>query len=69
MTEKDLIELRNGAEVTKVQFKERVLDKYDTACELVAFSNSCGGKIVVGMIRLETSIRYLSWKYRKLQIC
>ena len=43
------LELRNGAEVTKVQFKERVLDKYDTACELVAFSNSRGGKIVVGI--------------------
>ena len=41
--------MRNGAEVTKVQFKERVLDKYDTACELVAFSNSRGGVIVVGI--------------------
>ena len=26
MTEKELMEMRDGAEVTKVQFKERVLD-------------------------------------------
>ena len=32
-----------------VQFKERILDKYDIACELVAFSNSRGGKLVVGI--------------------
>ena len=32
-----------------VQFKERILDKYDIACELVAFSNSHGGKLVVGI--------------------
>ena len=32
-----------------MQFKERILDKYDIACELVAFSNSQGGKLVVGI--------------------
>ena len=32
-----------------MQFKERILDKYDIACELVAFSNSHGGKLVVGV--------------------
>ena len=32
-----------------MQFKERILDKYDIACELVAFSNSHGGKLVVGI--------------------
>lgn len=36
-------------EVSGVQFKERILDKYDIACELVAFSNSHGGKLVVGI--------------------
>lgn len=35
--------------VRGVQFKERILDKYDIACELVAFSNSHGGKLVVGI--------------------
>ena len=38
-----------AGEVSEVQFKERVLDKYDIACELVAFSNSHGGKLVVGI--------------------
>ena len=35
MTEKDLIELRNGAEVTKVQFKERVLDNTNGFLSLI----------------------------------
>jgi len=61
MTEKELLELRDGAEVTKVQFKERVLDKYDTACELVAFSNSHGGKIVVGINDKTGNINPLSF--------
>ena len=38
-----------AGEVSGVQFKERILDKYDIACELVAFSNSYGGKLVVGI--------------------
>ena len=38
-----------AGEVSGVQFKERILDKYDIACELVAFSNSHGGKLVVGI--------------------
>ena len=38
-----------AGEVSGMQFKERILDKYDIACELVAFSNSRGGKLVVGI--------------------
>lgn len=38
-----------AGEVSGMQFKERILDKYDIACELVAFSNSQGGKLVVGI--------------------
>ncbi len=38
-----------AGEVSGVQFKERILDKYDIASELVAFSNSRGGKLVVGI--------------------
>ena len=38
-----------AGEVSGVQFKERILDKYDIACELVAFSKSRGGKLVVGI--------------------
>ena len=38
-----------AGEVSGMQFKERILDKYDIACELVAFSNSHGCKLVVGI--------------------
>ena len=33
----DILKLINAGEVSGVQFKERILDKYDIACELVAF--------------------------------
>ena len=45
----DILKQINAGEVLGVQFKERILDKYDIACELVAFSNSHGGKLVVGI--------------------
>ena len=45
----DIQEQMKAGEVSGVQFKERILDKYDIACELVAFSNSRGGKLVVGI--------------------
>ena len=45
----DILKQINAGEVSGVQFKERILDKYDIACELVAFSNSHGGKLVVGI--------------------
>ena len=45
----DMLKQINAGEVSGVQFKERILDKYDIACELVAFSNSHGGKLVVGI--------------------
>ena len=43
--------LRDTAEQTRVQFKERVTrdNKYDVGCEIVALSNSCGGMVVVGI--------------------
>ncbi len=37
MTDDILKQIKVG-EVSGVQFKERILDKYDIACELVAFS-------------------------------
>ena len=49
MTEQDVIALRNLAEVGSAQFKERINDKYDIGCELVAFSNSHGGRLVIGI--------------------
>ena len=45
----DILKQIKAGEVSRVQFKERILDKYDIACELVAFSNSHGGKLVVGI--------------------
>lgn len=45
----DILKQIKAGEVSGVQFKERILDKYDIACELVAFSNSHGCKLVVGI--------------------
>ena len=51
MTKEDILKLRDAAEQTRVQFKERVTrdNKYDVSCEMVALSNSRGGMIVVGI--------------------
>lgn len=49
MTTEDMLQLRNRGEVSKVQFKERILDKYDIGCELVAMSNFRGGQLVIGI--------------------
>ena len=49
MTTEDLLRLRDLGEVSKVQFKERILDKYDIGCELVALSNYRGGQLVIGI--------------------
>ena len=47
----DILEQIKAGEVSGVQFKERALDKYDIGCELVAFSNARGGKLVVATIK------------------
>ena len=49
MTTEDILRLRDLGEVSKVQFKERILDKYDIGCELVAMSNYRGGQLVIGI--------------------
>lgn len=52
MTEKEILQLRDLAEAGQVQFKERITnkeDKYDIGCEMVAFSNSRGGRLVIGI--------------------
>ncbi len=49
MTKEELFDLRDHGEVTKVQFKERIIDTYDVGCELVAFSNYHGGQLVIGV--------------------
>ena len=49
MTAEELLTLKDQGEASKVQFKERILDKYDIGCELVAFSNTHGGELVIGI--------------------
>ena len=57
----DVLNQIKAGEVLGVQFKERILDKYDIACELVAFSNSHGGKLVVGIKDKTGEINALSY--------
>ena len=57
----DILKQINAGEVSGVQFKERILDKYDIACEFVAFSNSHGGKLVVGIKDKTGEINALSY--------
>lgn len=49
MTLSELLQLRNLAEEGQVQFKERLSDKKDLSSEMVAFSNSRGGRIIIGI--------------------
>ena len=62
MTKKEIIELIEHGEVTKVQFKERVVDTYDIGCELVAFSNSHGGWLIIGVSDKTGKINALSYQ-------
>lgn len=61
MKEIDIIQQIKSGEVSKVQFKERLLDSYDIGCELVAFSNARGGTLVVGVKDKTGSINPLSY--------
>ena len=68
MTEKETLQLRDLAEAGQVQFKERITnkeDKYDIGCEMVAFSNSRGGRLVIGVNDKSGEINALS--YMELQ--
>ena len=65
MTEQELLQMRDLAETGQVQFKERVNNRYEIGCEMVAFSNSRGGKIVIGINDKSGAINALS--YRELQ--
>ena len=62
MTEKGILELRDLAEVGKVQFKERIVDNYDIATEICAMSNYRGGRIVIGINDKTGAINALSYK-------
>lgn len=62
MKEIDIIQQIKSGEVSKVQFKERLLDTYDIGCELVAFSNARGGTLVVGVRDKTGNVNPLSYQ-------
>ena len=57
----DILEQIKSGEASRIQFKERILDRYDIGCELVAFSNARGGRLVVGIKDKTGSINALSY--------
>lgn len=64
MNEQEIIQMRDLAEAGQVQFKERIAskdDKYDIGCEMVAFSNSRGGRLVIGINDKSGAINTLSY--------
>lgn len=62
MTAEDILKIRSCGEVSKVQFKERLMDKYDIGCELVAFSNTHGGQLIVGINDKTGEVNPLSYQ-------
>lgn len=68
MTEQEILRLRDLAEAGQVQFKERIVskdDKYEIVCKMVAFSNSHGGRLIIGINDKSGHINALS--YQELQ--
>ena len=61
MTKEELLKMRDLAEEGKVQFKERINDRYDVGCEIVAMSNTHGGKLVIGIDDKTGKINPLSY--------
>lgn len=63
MTKEKILKLRDSAEQTRIQFKERVTrdNKYDVSCEMTALSNSHGGMVVVGINDKTGSVNPLSY--------
>ena len=57
----DILELIKIGETSGVQFKERIHDKYDIGCELVALSNSRGGRLVIGVKDKTGDVNALSY--------
>lgn len=49
MTKEELNNIILHSEVSQVQFKERIDDNYSIGTELVAFSNSRGGRLLIGV--------------------
>jgi len=62
MNTNNIQKIINQGETTSVQFKERVNDAYKLAIEMVAFSNSQGGIIIVGVNDKTGKIKSLSYE-------
>lgn len=62
MTAEDILKIRSLGEASKVQFKERLMDKYDIGCELAAFSNTHGGQLIVGINDKTGEVNPLSYQ-------
>lgn len=62
MNETEILKLIGSGESTKLQFKERIADKYDIGCEMVAFSNSHGGVLLIGVNDKTGNINPLSYQ-------
>ena len=57
----DILKQIKVGETSCTQFKERILDKYDIGCEMVAFSNAHGGKLVIGIKDKTGGVNALSY--------
>ena len=62
LTIDDILKYRDSGETSKLQFKERIIDKYDIGCELVAFSNARGGRLIIGINDKTGDINALSYQ-------
>ena len=58
----ELQDIINKGESSQVQFKERVDDAYKLATEMVAFSNSKGGLLIIGVNAKTGSLNGLSFR-------
>jgi predicted HTH transcriptional regulator len=61
MTGQELLDIINGGESSKIQFKERLPHQDSLAHELIAFSNSKGGMIIIGVNDKTGAINGLSF--------
>lgn len=61
MTTEDVYKLRDQGEVSTVQFKERLMNNYEIGCELVAFSNTRGGQLIIGINDVTGNLNPLSY--------
>ena len=65
MNEKEIIEIINSGETTKVQFKEKFSNESSISAEMIAMSNSKGGIIVFGV--KDKTGEFIGLNYEELQ--